>query len=73
MYDIQTGYTRSLWAAEGDETYTACRVPSQSKLFIDWFPYKILLFEVVYGIAHDEISRDGSIPSSAIAGVFIVE
>ena len=33
------------------ETYAACQVPSQSKLFAKYFPYKkikISLFEAVY-------------------------
>jgi len=49
----------------------ACQIPSQSKFFADWFPYKenkISLFEAICGIAHDETLRGGDIPSSAIAG-----
>jgi len=58
---MYTCTVRSLWAAE-HKTYAACRVPSQSKLFADYFPYKdtkILLFEAVYGIVHNEIVGHG--------------
>ena len=40
------------------ETYTACRVPSQSKSIASQFPYKestISLFEAVYEIVRDDI------------------
>ena len=45
-------------AAKEHATYTACRVPSQSKLIASYFPYKestISLFEALYKIARDDI------------------
>jgi len=56
------GAYEPLKAAKEHETYTACQVPSQSKLFVDWFPYKetkISLFEAIHGIACNEIAAHG--------------
>ena len=45
------------------ETCAACQVPTQSKLFADYFPHKeteISLFEAIYGIACNRTAAHGN-------------
>jgi len=56
MFVVTAGAYEPLKATKEHETYAACRVPSQSKLFLET---RISLFEAIYGIVRNEIAAHG--------------